>query len=86
MNLFYKNEFGECDFVSKPFIRALVISVCRSCYIDNKIDALIFKERCSILTKYIARNEEFELEALFAVQALDHRTKHQPGWIFFYYF
>jgi hypothetical protein len=53
--------------------------VCRSCYIDNKIDAAIFKERSSILTKYIARNEEFELEALFAVQALDHRTKHQPG-------
>ena len=74
-----QTEFGECDCSSKPFIRALVIAICRNCYIDAKIDTNLFKERSSILTRFINRNEDLELDALFAVQALDHRMKHQPG-------
>lgn len=72
-------EFGQVDCESKPFIRALVISVCTSCIDDNKIDPDLFKKRSAILNKFINKKEEFELEALFAIQALDHRTHHQPS-------
>lgn len=74
-------EFGQVDCESKPFIRALVISVCTSCIDDNKIDPDLFKKRSAILNKFINKKEEFELEALFAIQALDHRTHHQPNFI-----
>lgn len=72
-------EFGEVDCHSKAFVRALVISVCNSCLVEKKIDAELFKKRGSILNKYIAKKEDLELEALFAIQILDHRMKHQPG-------
>ena len=55
------------------------MAVCRVCMLDGKIDPNLFKKRSPILTKYIARKEELELESLFAVQALDHKTQHQPG-------
>jgi hypothetical protein len=75
-----KNEFSEMDCKSKSFIRALVTAVCRSCLgEDSKIDATLFKKRSPILTKFIAENEELELESLFAVQALDRKMQHQPG-------
>lgn len=76
-------EFGEIDCQSKAFIRALVTAVCRSCLDSNinKLDPQLFKSRTAILTKYINRNEEFELEALFAIQALDHKMQHQPAFI-----
>jgi hypothetical protein len=74
-----ETEFGQIDCESKPFIRALVISVCISCLVDNKIDTELFKKRAPILTKFIAKREDKELEALFAIQALDHRTQHQPS-------
>lgn len=70
---------------SKPFIRALVIAVCSSCY-SGKIDPDLFKKRSHILKRYIKDDEELELEALFAVQALDHRLQHQPGYYFSKYF
>ena len=31
------------------------------------------------MAKFLARNEELELEALFAVQELDAKMNHQPG-------
>ena len=80
-------EFGEIDCQSKAFIRALVTAVCRSCLDANsKLDPHLFKNRSSILTKYINRKEEFELESLYAIQALDHRMQHQPGNIFTFFF
>ena len=61
----------------------MVTAVCRSCLdVSNKLEHVRFKNRSSILTKFINRNEEFELEALFAIQALDHKMQHQPGFYF----
>ena len=75
-----ESEFGEIDFQSKAFIRALVTVVCRSCLdASSNLDHIRFKNRSSILTKFINRKEEYELEALFAIQALDHKMQHQPG-------
>lgn len=74
-----ESEFGQVDCESKAFIRALVISVCSSSMADNKIDIQLFQSRIAILNKYIGKREEFELEALFAIQALDHRYQHQPS-------
>jgi len=79
-----KKNFGEIDCQLKQFIRALVTAVCRSCFDANsKLDPQLFKNRSSILTKFINRKEEFELESLYAIQALDHRMQHQPGNYFF---
>ena len=77
----FQSEFGENDCKSKAFIRALVTAVCRSCLIESKLDPALFKKRSPILTKFINRNDEYELESLFAVQALDHKMQHQPGFI-----
>merc|ERR1712127_206146 len=77
-----ENEFSDNDCNSKSFIRAVVTAVCRSCLDStNKLDTNLFKQRIPVLTKFINRNEEFELECLFAVQALDHKMQHQPGFI-----
>ncbi len=32
---------------------------------------------------FIKHDKELELEALYAVQALDHKMQHQPGFILF---
>lgn len=64
------SEFSHDDCSSKPFIRALVISVC-------KIDQ--FYEKKPILEKYIGQDKDLQYEALLAVQALDDRLKNQPG-------
>ena len=75
-----ETDFGEIDCQSKGFIRALVTAVCRSCLdVQNKLDPVLFKNRSPVLTKFINRDEEFELEALFAIQALDHKMQHQSG-------
>lgn len=58
-------------------------AVSRSCIFDTEgklqIDRALFLERLSVLTKYIARNDELELESLFAIQALDHKLLHPQG-------
>lgn len=82
-----ENEFSESDCAAKAFIRAIVTTVVRSCLDQStapgkdKLDSQLFKKRSSILTKFINHNEEFELESLYAVQALDHKMQHQPGFI-----
>ena len=37
-------------------------SVCRSCIIDSKIDQDLFKDRGLVLSKFIARKDNLELE------------------------
>ena len=54
-------------------------SVCRSCIFDSKIDQELFKKRGLVLSKFIARKDNLELESLFAIQALDYKLQHQPG-------
>jgi hypothetical protein len=48
---------------------------------NKKLDSDLLKKRCPILAKFIKCNEDFELECLFAVQALDRKMQHQPGFI-----
>lgn len=56
--------------------------MCRSCLdTANKPDPNLFKKRSPILAKFISRNDDFELESLFAIQALDHKMQHQPVFI-----
>ena len=74
-----EKEFATNELESKTFVRALVMSVSRSCHKQDKLDTATFKKRSCILNRFIGKKEELELEALFAIQALDHRMKHQPG-------
>ena len=77
-----ESEFEESLTSGRVFIRALVLSVCKSC-LDrgDKIDTVLLKKRACILNRFLNKKAEFELEALYAIQALDHRKKHQPGFI-----
>jgi translation initiation factor 4G len=79
-----ENEFSDSDCTSKAFIRALVLALCRSCLTDSdtqlKIDAELFKKRSPIMSKFVT-NEDLELESLYAIQCLDHRTQHLPSFI-----
>ena len=53
--------------------------MCRSCIFDSKVDQELFKKRGLVLSKFIARKDNLELESLFALQALDYKLQHQPG-------
>ncbi|CAF1069214.1 unnamed protein product, partial [Brachionus calyciflorus] len=68
-----EKEYSPSECSSKPFIRALVIAVCNSCYNEKKIDTDLFKKRVPILKKYITNKGDLELESLFAIQTLTHR-------------
>ena len=58
-----ETEFSDVDFECKLFVRALVISVCKSC-LSDKFDTNMFKKRGCLLNKFINKKEEFELESL----------------------
>ena len=71
---------AEFNDQSKTLIRALVLAFCRSCLdFENKLNRTLFMDRSLILTQFINRNEEFETEALYAIQELDHILNHQQG-------
>ncbi len=71
---------------SKMFLRALITSLCRSCLDLNrkKFDINIFLKRFTILKKFVGNDPVHEIEVLKAVQALDHKLKHMPGFIKFF--
>jgi hypothetical protein len=78
-----ESEFNEFDLNSNVFIRVLVTTLVRSCLSPNN---KLTKKQCRIqlmnffpiFIKYITLNEEFELETLLAIQALDQKLRH-PG-------
>ncbi|VDI79057.1 translation initiation factor 4G [Mytilus galloprovincialis] len=73
------------DFTTKDkkFIRALMTAVCSSAISGRgnraKIDATRIVARGVILQKYLDHQVEFELQALYALQALVHKLEHPPG-------
>lgn len=44
-----------------------------------KVDPREIKNRGALLQKYLDHQAEFELQALFALQALVHKLEHPPG-------
>ena len=79
ISLILKEKFSEKEFQTKQFVRAISTAVCRCCIVDTKFNKELFLKRSQILGKYIARNNDFELEALFAIQVLDHKLQHPKG-------
>ncbi|CAC5359771.1 EIF4G [Mytilus coruscus] len=73
------------DFTTrdKHFLRALMTAVCSSAITGRgssaKVDATRITARGIILQKYLDHQAEFELEALYALQALVHKLQHPPG-------
>ncbi|XP_052081892.1 eukaryotic translation initiation factor 4 gamma 1-like isoform X1 [Mytilus californianus] len=73
------------DFTTKDkkFIRALMTAVCSSAITGRgnsaKVDATRITARGVILQKYLDHQAEFELQALYALQALVHKLEHPPG-------
>ncbi|XP_072039724.1 eukaryotic translation initiation factor 4 gamma 1-like [Amphiura filiformis] len=67
----------------KDFIRALVTVVCQSTIEGESIrcNPEILKFRAKCLLKYIDGDVDRELQALFAVQALNHKLLNPPGFL-----
>ena len=67
----------------KKFIRALMTAVCSSAITGRgnnaKVDPPRITQRGVILQKYLDHQAEFELQALYALQALVHKLEHPPG-------
>ncbi|NXC75974.1 IF4G1 factor, partial [Anhinga anhinga] len=65
-------NLSEQQVSSNTFIRALMTSVCRSAIVfENpcRVDALVIRNQAKLLQKYL-RDEQKELQALYALQAL----------------
>ncbi|NXT86996.1 IF4G1 factor, partial [Anhinga rufa] len=65
-------NLSEQQVSSNTFIRALMTSVCRSAIVfENpcRVDALVIHNQAKLLQKYL-RDEQKELQALYALQAL----------------
>ncbi|XP_072036491.1 LOW QUALITY PROTEIN: eukaryotic translation initiation factor 4 gamma 1-like [Amphiura filiformis] len=67
----------------KDFIRALVTVVCQSTIEGESIrcDPELLKFRAKCLLRYIDGDVDRELQALFAVQALNHKLVNPPGFL-----
>uniref|UniRef100_A0A803YAN5 Eukaryotic translation initiation factor 4 gamma 1 n=1 Tax=Meleagris gallopavo TaxID=9103 RepID=A0A803YAN5_MELGA len=74
-------NLSEQQVSSNAFIRALMTSVCHSAIIfENpyRVDALVIRNRAKLLQKYM-RDEQKELQALYALQALVVKLDQPPN-------
>ncbi|KAK3105045.1 hypothetical protein FSP39_015996 [Pinctada imbricata] len=78
-----KENCDDKTMKSKKFIRALMTSVCQSAITGSGNNARVvpdeIKRRGVVLTKFLGNQAEFELQALYALQALVHKLEHPPG-------
>uniref|UniRef100_A0A663MVL5 Eukaryotic translation initiation factor 4 gamma 1 n=1 Tax=Athene cunicularia TaxID=194338 RepID=A0A663MVL5_ATHCN len=74
-------NLSEQQVSSNTFIRALMTSVCHSAIIfENpyRVDALVIRNQAKLLQKYL-RDEQKELQALYALQALVVKLDQPPS-------
>ncbi|XP_050413319.1 eukaryotic translation initiation factor 4 gamma 3 isoform X2 [Patella vulgata] len=64
------------------FIRTLMIAVCKSAVSEGpnyKVNENVIKQRQSLLVKYLDSQQEFEIQALYALQAFVNELQHPEG-------
>uniref|UniRef100_A0A8C0BLU5 Eukaryotic translation initiation factor 4 gamma 1 n=1 Tax=Buteo japonicus TaxID=224669 RepID=A0A8C0BLU5_9AVES len=74
-------NLSEQQVSSNTFIRALMTSVCHSAIVfENpyRLDALVIRNQAKLLQKYL-RDEQKELQALYALQALVVKLDQPPN-------
>ncbi|KQK79846.1 eukaryotic translation initiation factor 4 gamma 1 [Amazona aestiva] len=74
-------NLSEQQVSSNTFIRALMTSVCHSAIVfENpyRVDALVIRNQAKLLQKYL-RDEQKELQALYALQALVVKLDQPPN-------
>ncbi|XP_078338114.1 eukaryotic translation initiation factor 4 gamma 1-like isoform X6 [Crassostrea virginica] len=78
-----EESVDEPTMKSNKFIRALMTSVCESAISGSgssaRVDPEVIKARGNVLQKYLDHQAEFELQALYALQALVHKLEHPQG-------
>ncbi|KAK3598299.1 hypothetical protein CHS0354_010275 [Potamilus streckersoni] len=79
-----EGEVDELTIKQEYFIRALMTAVCKSAVTVSsnnlmKVDKSQVQRRNNLLQKYLDHQANFELQALFALQALVHKLEHPPG-------
>uniref|UniRef100_A0A8B9QD32 Eukaryotic translation initiation factor 4 gamma 1 n=1 Tax=Apteryx owenii TaxID=8824 RepID=A0A8B9QD32_APTOW len=71
-------NLSEQQVSSNTFIRALMTSVCHSAIVCEYRDAQVIRNRAKLLQKYM-RDEQKELQALYALQALVVKLDQPPN-------
>uniref|UniRef100_A0A8C0BPX0 Eukaryotic translation initiation factor 4 gamma 1 n=1 Tax=Buteo japonicus TaxID=224669 RepID=A0A8C0BPX0_9AVES len=71
-------NLSEQQVSSNTFIRALMTSVCHSAINPYRLDALVIRNQAKLLQKYL-RDEQKELQALYALQALVVKLDQPPN-------
>ncbi|KAK6174828.1 hypothetical protein SNE40_013400 [Patella caerulea] len=64
------------------FIRTLMTAVCKSAVSEGpnyKVNENVIKQRQSLLVKYLDSQQEFEIQALYALQAFVNELQHPGG-------
>ncbi|XP_077509669.1 eukaryotic translation initiation factor 4 gamma 3-like isoform X6 [Amblyomma americanum] len=79
-----ESNLGEAQTKNPPFIRALVTAVAENAITMNRDGSGELKEDLikaygDLLQKYLNHDEERELQALYALQALVNRLEHPKG-------
>ncbi|KAK3602704.1 hypothetical protein CHS0354_017146 [Potamilus streckersoni] len=77
-------EVDKQTIKQEYLIRALMTAVCKSAVTVSsdsvmKVDKTQIQKRNKLLLKYMDHQANFELQALFALQALVHKLEHPPG-------
>jgi hypothetical protein len=72
--------FSEEIRKTKEFARALIRALCQRClYLHGVIDNQFFEKRIRILRLYLHKDDNLELEYLFALQDLFYKKRLNPG-------
>ncbi|XP_049821977.1 eukaryotic translation initiation factor 4 gamma 3 isoform X3 [Aethina tumida] len=61
------------------FIRALVTAIFKDCVKQDTLNLETFQRHMKLLQKYIDNNPMYELQCLYAIQALVHKMEHPKG-------
>lgn len=63
----------------KRFIRTLATAIFENSIVRNKLNGDTLKGHYSLIHRFVDNNPEYELQCLFALQALINKLEHPQG-------
>lgn len=74
----FQTNVGE-RVKEKKFIRTLATTIFENSIVKNKLNQETLKNHYNLFHRFVDNNPEFELQCLFALQALSCKLSHPPG-------
>lgn len=75
---FLKANVGE-RIKDKLFIRTLATAIFENSIVKNKLNADVLKGHYNLIHRFVDNKAEYELQCLFALQALINKLEHPQG-------